>query len=313
MQRLSLLLTAPRTLEWVSDELPKIQSDEILVKTIVGGISIGSELPQYRGTARQQHTMSLPRMTGYENVAEVLQVGADISQYHVGDRVFAFYGHRSHAILSENCAISVPDGITHQQALLAILSCDVSKGIRKANLRPEERVLITGGGAIGLLTLAMLRAYGIHRVDLVEPIEPRRGLAKEFGAIITCHPDEAKRSDAVYAVGIECSSRQSAFQLLQSKVADGGRIVILSDGNIEPLTLSPHFHSKELTIIGSSDGWDYHQHAAWYFDLLQRKNIAIDKIFDKTISFSELPDMFEALDNGSLSPQPTKVFIRDYE
>lgn len=43
-----------------------------------------------------------------------------------------------------------------------------------------------------------------------------------------------------------------------------GKICILSDGNIEELTLTANFYQKELQIIGSSDGYDYQKHADWF-------------------------------------------------
>lgn len=41
-------------------------------------------------------------------------------------------------------------------------------------------------------------------------------------------------------------------------------ICILSDGNLEELTLTADFYEKELRIIGSSDGYNYQQHADWF-------------------------------------------------
>ncbi len=46
MQSRSLLLTAPRQLEWITENLPAVKPDEVLVQTSAGAISIGAELPQ---------------------------------------------------------------------------------------------------------------------------------------------------------------------------------------------------------------------------------------------------------------------------
>jgi len=47
MQRRSLLLTAPKRLEWITEDLPALQPGEVLIQTTSGAISIGTELPQY--------------------------------------------------------------------------------------------------------------------------------------------------------------------------------------------------------------------------------------------------------------------------
>src|SRR5947209_10501616 len=103
---------------------------------------------------------------------------------------------------------------------------------------------------IGLLTVFMLRAYGIRIVDVVEPREERRALALQLGARAAFSPQEMMNRSELYPVGIECSSRNVAFELLQRRMQYAGRICILADGNIEPLVLAPAFHEKELSMVG---------------------------------------------------------------
>ena len=120
---------------------------------------------------------------------------------------------------------------------------------------------MTGAGVIGLLTVWTLAKLGVV-VDVVEPDAARRALAARLGARrAVVGPDQL---DDAYALGLECSSRDAAFELLQARMAHDGRLCVLSDGNLEPLTLTPHFHARELSVVGSSDGWDYHAHAAWF-------------------------------------------------
>src|SRR2546421_5969964 len=182
MQSRSLLLTAPSKLEWVTENLPPLQSNEVLVQTSAGAISIGAELPQYCGTARSSEAARYPHMTGYESVGIVIASGTEVQRLKVGDRAVAFYGHRTHGIVPENKAILVPDGIADALALLVILTCDVARGIRKVAPAEDEPVLITGAGTIGLLTVFMLRAYGVRTIDVVEPREERQRLALQLGA-----------------------------------------------------------------------------------------------------------------------------------
>src|SRR5436190_21687835 len=105
MQTHSLLLMAPRQLAWVTEILPHLKADEVLAQTKAGAISIGSELPQYLGTARSTAPPHYPKMTGYESIGNVIACGSAIQHLHAGDRVVAFYGHRTHAIVPEAKAI----------------------------------------------------------------------------------------------------------------------------------------------------------------------------------------------------------------
>ena len=308
MQSRSLLLTAPRQLEWVTENLPPLQTNEVLVQTSAGAISIGAELPQYRGKARSSEAARYPHMTGYESVGTVIACGVDVQCLKVGDRVVAFYGHRTHSIVAENKAILVPDDIADALALLGILTCDVAKGIRKVTPAQDEPVLITGAGTIGLLTVSMLRAYGVRVVDVVEPRDERCALALQLGARAALTPEKMMNRSEIYPVGIECSSRNAAFELLQRRMQHNGRICILADGNIDPLVLAPAFHERELSIVGSSDGWDYQEHARWYFSIMSEGVYNLEQVFDYHTTANDLISTFESLASGTIVP--VKVLVR---
>lgn len=308
MQTHSLLLMAPRQLAWITETLPHLKADEILVQTKAGAISIGTELPQYLGTARSTTLPHYPKMTGYESIGNVIACGSAIQHLRIGDRVVAFYGHRTHAIVPEAKAIVVPDGISDAVALLAILTCDVAKGIRKVDPKPDEAVLITGAGAIGLLTAFMLKPLGINNVDVIETFSERRTLALQLGVQSAEDPQTAASKSDRYTAGFECSSRNAAFELLQRKMVPGGRICILSDGNIEPLVLASDFHEKELTIVGSSDGVNYQGHAKWYFKTAHAYGHILEQMFDYHTMADDLISTFEKLASGTIVP--VKVLVQ---
>jgi alcohol dehydrogenase len=308
MYRHSLLLNAPRQLEWVIEDLPPLQPHEVLIQTTSGAISIGSELPLYCGTARSDEPIRYPRMTGYESAGIIISCGSHVQRFQVGDRVIAFYGHRSHAIIQEAKAIAVPNDLPDTLALLSILTCDVSQGIRKVAPQPNESALITGAGTIGLLTVFMLKALGVRTVDVVEPRVERCAMALQLGARMAMPPQEITKGSEIYPVAFECSSRDAAFELLQGKMQRDGRICILSDGNVESLTLTPAFHEKELMIVGSSDGWDYQEHAKWFFNIVHEHTSDLENLFDYHTSADDLIATFELLATGTIVP--IKVLVR---
>jgi alcohol dehydrogenase len=246
-------------------------------------------------------------MTGYESVGEVLACGTHVQKVRVGDRVVAFHGHRTHAVVPETNVIVVPDDITDPLALLVILTCDAASGVRKLVPMPEEAVLITGAGAMGLLTLFILKAYGITHIDIIEPRQERHALAYQFGARTVFFPQDLAVADEKYAVAFECSSRNRAFALLQGQMQHNGRICMIADGNIEPLTLTPAFHERELKVVGTSNGWNYQEHAAWYFPTVRQRPTMLELLFEKEIAHSELIATFERL--ASSSSRPVKVLV----
>jgi alcohol dehydrogenase len=166
-------------------------------------------------------------------------------------------------------------------------------------------VLVTGTGTMGLLAVFVLRSLGIEQIDVVEPATDRRALALRLGA---SRCDWPRAAGAGYDAGIECSASDAAFALLQNTVRAGGRICVLSDGNLEPMTLTPAFHEKELSIVASSDGEDYRGHVRWYFEQAPRFQHTPALLFQHEITSAQLPETFERLATGDIAP--VKVLVR---
>lgn len=305
MKARSLLLTAPRKLEWLEHDMPEPSEHQVLIKTECTAVSIGTELPTYLGSSRH-FNHQYPTMTGYESLGRVVALGENVSGLALGDRVVSFYGHRTHALVEANRVIKVPSNISAKIALLSILSCDVAKGIRKLSPKLEESVLVSGAGAIGLLSVFVLRAYGVQNVDVIEPQHRRRELALSLGARSVYSSDSLLLEFYDYA--LECSGYNAAFEKLQTLMNHDGMICVLGDGHLEPYTLLPEFHSKELKIVGSSDGWDYQQHAAWFFGLEQEKLMGLELFFELMIKADELPQTFEKLADKEISP--IKILVK---
>lgn len=301
------MLTAPRRVGWVTEGLPALRSGEVLVRTDAGSISVGSELPLYRGEARSGPPDRYPLMTGYENVGTVVGCGQDVTSVRPGQRVFASYGHSTHGVLPEEKVVEVPKDISDALALLAILSCDVAKGVRKVAPKPEETVLVAGAGAIGLLAVFVLGAYGVRAVDVIEPARDRRALAQRLGARSAVDPEALVPDE--YSVAFECSGRDDAFSILQRKLGADGRLCVPSDGNLEPLVLRPEFHERELSVVGSSDGWDYREHARWYFSVVHGEGTGLEDIFELRVEAEDLPRTFEDLADERICP--VKILV-DY-
>jgi len=305
MEQNKLVLEGPKRLKWETCEIKSIQDEEIIIKTIAGAISIGAELPQYKESDVSDTNPMYPRKTGYESYGEVIQVGNKVTNLNVGDKVVSFYGHNTIGIVKGDKVVRVPSYIKSKVALLSILSCDAAKGVLKLDPRQDEKVLITGMGVIGLLTCYFLKYYvGVEHVDVVEPNKNRRKFAKKFGAKNLF--DSEKQIIETYNYGLECSATNRGFHTLQKAINSNGAICILSDGNIEDLTLTADFYRKELQIIGSSDGYDYQKHADWFFNQIE-STPWIEEIFQHEIHYAALEKCFEELSEGIITP--LKVFV----
>ncbi|KAB2862504.1 MAG: zinc-binding dehydrogenase [Exiguobacterium chiriqhucha] len=296
----SLILMGKKRLHWDSRQLPVLAPDEVLIQTLTTSVSIGAELPQYEANDLTDPTPDYPRKVGYESYGVIIDIGSDVTSLQIGDRVLAFYGQQAYGIVSEHKAFHVPAEIDDKSALLAILSCDAAKGVRKLNPSPTDTVIVAGMGTMGLLAVYYLKAfYGVAKVDAIESDPTRRELAKAFGVGSVYAPNEMGFD--CYDYGIECSASNAAFALLQQAVKPGQSICVLSDGNKETLVLQPEFYEKELQVIGSSDGWDYPEHFQWYFESVQRAEY-IKQIFDMDIQRDDLIRTFSELSERTINP-----------
>ncbi len=308
MKQNSLMLLGKKELKWIQNELPPLAHDEVLVKTIAGAISIGAELPQYLETDITERQPVYPKETGYENYGEIIEVGKEVAKLKKGDRVIASFGHKDFGVIPEYKALPVPRDIHYTDALLTILSCDAAKGVMKLNPGKEDKVLVTGMGTMGILTVYFLREYmNVKHIDVVEPNATRGHLAEKIGAS-DVFADTSECPKDFYDYGLECSGNNAAFHCLQISLLPEAGLCILSDGNRDVFELQPEFYEKELRILGSSDGWNYSKHSLWYFENVKSRGSVLNQLFELTIGKEELIRCFEDLGEGRVNP--LKVLVK---
>jgi len=166
---------------------------------------------------------------------------------------------------------------------------------------------VTGAGAIGLFTLFILKAYGARQWTWSSRTSGGTRLARALGARAVWRPAEAATGAAELPAGFECSARNDAFALLQRQLAPHGRLCVLSDSNVEPLTLTAAFHEKELRVVGSSDGWDTTSMRPGTSTICGRLPRAWLLSSSCGIAAEELAGDVRALAQGEL--QPVKVLV----
>ncbi len=209
-------------------------------------------------------------------------------------------GHAGYGVHAQSRVFPVPDGVSDRAALCLVLGEETHKGIRKVAPAPAEAVLVVGAGLLGLLTVFNLTRRGIRKVTILEPDPARQALARAFGAV-ACAPGSLPYD--AFDVMLECSASPQGFAEGLRHLRSGGRCCVLSDGNWGHLVLPPEFHTRELTLVASSDGEDYHAYAAW---LWQHAEPVLDTLFEEVIRPAELPATYGQL--GTM-PRPVSVLV----
>ncbi len=167
---------------------------------------------------------SYPLALGHEGTGIVCAVGDKVQSFKKGDRVIGgllfnfsdpgissgWGGFCEYTLVSDHEAM-VADGVADEEhgwfecfeiqtrvepdipAEEAALLCtwrEVYGGIGDFNLSPENKVLIYGGGPVGLSFVKFCSLMGFKWIGLVDPVAKKRSLAFEMGAHAVFSPDE---------------------------------------------------------------------------------------------------------------------------
>jgi predicted dehydrogenase/threonine dehydrogenase-like Zn-dependent dehydrogenase len=122
-----------------------------------------------------------PLPLGYCNIGTVLEVGASVEGFAVGDRVISNGNHAEVVCVPQNLCAKVPEGVSDEHAAFVVLASIGLQGLRLVEPTLGETVVVTGLGLIGLVTVQMLRANGC-RVLGIDMDPSRVELARRFGA-----------------------------------------------------------------------------------------------------------------------------------
>ena len=101
-----------------------------------------------------------PLPLGYCNVGKVIEVGAGVTDFNVGDRVASNGQHAEFVSIPQNLAAHIPDNISDDEAVFTVIGSIGLQGIRLINPTMGETIVVIGLGLIGLLAAEMLVANG---------------------------------------------------------------------------------------------------------------------------------------------------------
>ena len=142
-------------------------------------------------------------------------------------------------IAAKSC-FPMPAGMSAEQGALVEPYAVGLHAVRRSRVKPDSVVGVIGGGPIGLMTLAALRAEGARHVAVAERSETRAALAATMGAEAVVNDADrlAGALDAEFDVIFECAGVPSAPQSALQQVRVGGEVVLVGVTDPDkPLTL----------------------------------------------------------------------------
>jgi predicted dehydrogenase len=232
--------------------LDKARQQPDKVRMVLDKVKTDGVLPTLEAV---RNKLDQPLPMGYCNVGVVIEVGAGVTGFKVGDRVVSNGKHAEVVSVPANLCAKVPNSVTNEQAVFTVIGAIALQGIRLAQPTLGEAFVVIGLGLIGQMAVQLLRAHGC-RVLGIDLDRERLALARRFGAKVV---DLSASEDPVAAAlafsrgrGVDgviiTAATQSNEPVHQAAVMcrKRGRIVLVG---ITGLELSrADFYEKELSF-----------------------------------------------------------------
>jgi (R,R)-butanediol dehydrogenase/meso-butanediol dehydrogenase/diacetyl reductase len=202
--------------------------------------------------------------------------------------------------------------LTDEQCALVEPATVVFHAVYRSSLRPGDRVVVQGGGPIGLLTLQFAKAAGAGSVLVVEPSPSRRQLARTLGADHAVSPGaEATQAVLELTGGLgadlvyECAGIGALVQTAVDFVRRGGHVMLIGYPLDHSEVDTVSWLHREVTV-GASLGYT-RQDFPRAMGLIADQRVDVLGLHSATVGLSGLAGVLEDLASGHSQQQKVLV------
>lgn len=279
----AVMVTGPGITEVVEVPDPSVGPSDVLVKVKACGIC-GSDALYISIGGLPPHQGRMP--LGHEAAGEVVEVGRDVIDVHVGDRVVVnpigapsgiignggATGALADYLLVENAVRGVsleviPAGIPFEVAALNEPMAVARHGVNQTKPTQSDTVAVFGAGPIGLGATMAYKALGVSHVTVVDLIGSRLDKALAVGAdavINAADEDVARRLIELHGKGeamwpgksgttiyLDAAGAPSVITTALAAAQRGARLGVVAVHK-EPVPVDlVNIMANEITVIGS--------------------------------------------------------------
>lgn len=303
--------------------LPILKADELLIKVNNCGIC-GTDRHIFSGSAPS----SIPIILGHEYSGTIVDLVNSSSQFKIGDKIAVdpniYCGHcnycrrgmvnfcenlkalgvtlnggfAEYCIVPSSQAYILPDDFDLSVAAFSEpLSCCL-RGIKHADIKPGNAVVIIGGGSIGLLMIQLVKFSGTSQIILIEPDTNKQKLGIKLGADHAISPDSETIFEQIndlthdqVDIVIECAGNKDAVDSAFKVAGKGSKVVIFGLApKDQTITLNlQYLFQKEIKIFNSFLNPFTFKSAV---DLLVNKKISVKELITKQLNLIDIPNFF---------------------
>ena len=306
----------------------RLQPREVLIETTCSLISAGTELAALWGTHSKSDAkeapawLRYPSIPGYLVVGRVAEVGRDVTEVQIGQRVAGegpgvWNSHCSRLVMetTDPKLVPIPEGVSDEEAVTTKLGSIAMTAPRVLHPQFGDNIVVFGLGLVGQIAARLAVLAGAGRVIAVDPLPQRRQIVSSVPGIVAMAPDDPFVGRAVrpgdrlagFDHAIEASGHPEAFLRACEIVRTRGKIAVLSSPHATfSLRLYDHIHSKGLQVLGAhgsvlpaeaqiADRWTDAEQRRFFMQLLAEKRIDVNPLISHRVPFTRAAQMYQGL------------------
>lgn len=307
---------APFSAALLEESLPTPGADEVLVRTLVSGVSRGTEALVAAGRVPESEwqrmrcpfqagSFPFPVKYGYCAVGVVEAGPAAL----LGRTVFCLHPHQEAFVVPAAAVVPVPESVPAHRAVLAANLETALNALWDAPALPGMRILVLGAGVVGACAARLCAQLPGTEVVLCDREPEAAALARALGCAFAQAPNLPREVDLV----IEATGNPQALSLALEAAGEEATILVLSwyGAQAAAVPLGAAFHARRLKLVSSQVGavapsmrprWPHRRRLAKALALLA--DPALEALLDETVRFEDaplrLPELLRARRRGCL-------------
>ena len=317
------LYQGKRNIELADLPYPECGENDIIVRNLYASIC-GTDVAVYNHGPNTGHKVTVGGEFGHEVVSKVWQVGKNVKEISVGDRVYPYpllakgdtkragtIGGFSEYILIPNAEINkqvyiVPQAISSKTTSLIEPFTVGTRAARRSEPKKGENAVVFGAGTIGVAAAIALKYFGCNKVMIVDISDFRLNIVRNLGFEICNSATENLQEKAITVFGeaanihgktanadiyIDAAGAEELIETYQTMGKIGSRLVVVAvRAGLRPINVLDMTYSQHA-IIGSGGYFPEDVHDV--LDIMSSGKWDIESIITDVLPWEKLPQAIE--------------------
>jgi 2-desacetyl-2-hydroxyethyl bacteriochlorophyllide A dehydrogenase len=290
--------------------VPPLGPKDVLIRTTVTAISVGTELMVLRGSFPNQQ---YPCVVGYQNVGVVEEKGDEVSNLEIGARVVVQGGtlpqgyqsgcgvaHIGHLVTKGESCVPLAAGVLDTTAVYGIMAAVGLLGYQFCHEPSGQTVAVTAQGLIGQFAAQIYKRHG-NRTYTSDLRPLRAELSGKYSADVAfCGPiaDFDRRLRQDYPNGadilVESSGASKVFDQALCLVRQRGLVCVQGHYPFDLCFSFRAAHWKMLTMVFPC-AWGGTPNLKIVEEMMARGELTVEPLITHRLHYSEAPRIYKAL------------------